>query len=102
MIPIAETLHRELIARINELASEKDTLIRTERIVQEITNILFQLKELIKQHGFSNEQEEIHFYKDIKPKFHALYIYHATVFSVESDRPLGSKKSTKRYFHNEL
>jgi len=102
MIPIAETLHRELIARINEMASEKDTLIRTERIVTEISNVLFQLKALIRQQGFVDEQEEIQFYKQIKPKFHALYIYHATVFSVESDRPLGSKKAAKRYFHNEL
>jgi len=102
MIPIAETLHRELIARINEMVSEKDTLIRTERIVTEISNVLFQLKELIRQQGFVDEQEEIQFYKQIKPKFHALYIYHATVFSVESDRPLASKKAAKRYFHNEL
>lgn len=102
MIPIAETLHRELIARINEMASEKDTLIRTERIVTEISNVLFQLKELIRQQGFVDEREEIQFYKQIKPKFHALYIYHATVFSVESDRPLGSKKAARRYFHNEL
>jgi hypothetical protein len=40
--------------------------------------------------------------KKIKPRFQALYIYHATVFNVESDKPLGSKKATYRYFHNEL
>lgn len=102
MIPIAETLHRELIARINEMATEKDTLIRTEMIVTDISHVLFQLKELIRQQGFVDEQEEIQFYKHIKPQFHALYIYHATVFNVESDRPLGSKKASKRYFHNEL
>src|SRR5450631_4023954 len=102
MIPTTETLYIELIAQITSLAAEKDTLIRTEKIVGVITSALNQLKTLIKEQGFTDEQEEIYFYKHYKPKFHALYIYHATVFSVESDRPLGSKKARHRYFHNEL
>jgi hypothetical protein len=64
--------------------------------------VLYNLKDLIKQQGFADEQEEIYFYKHTNPKFHALYIYHATVFSVESDKPLGSKKASRRYFHNEM
>src|SRR5450432_3203050 len=102
MIPKADALYSELISQINELIAEKDTLIRTERIVDVIVRSLYILKELIKNEGFVDEQEEIAFYKHHKPRFQALYIYHATVFSVESDRPLGGKKATRRYFHNEL
>ena len=102
MMNTTETMFNGLISQINTLAAEKDTLIRTEKIVGAITDALNQLKNLIKDQGFSGEQDEIYFYKHCKPKFHALYIYHATVFSVESDKPLGSKKAIRRYFHNEL
>lgn len=102
MITIAETLYKELIRQISELDEEKDILIRTEKTVQIIFAALFQLKELIKREGFADEQEEIEFYKHIKPNFQALYIYHATLFNIESDKPIGSHKATHRYFHNEL
>lgn len=102
MLPNSETLYKDLLVQINDLSAEKDVLTRTEKIVDAIMNVLNRLKELIKENGFKDEDEEIAFYKYSKPKFHALYIYHATVFNVESDKPLGSKKATHRYFHNEL
>lgn len=102
MIPASETLYSELIAEIASLAAEKDTLIRTEKIVFAIMTALEKLKQQIKEQGFSGDEEEILFYKQYKPKFHALYIYHATVFTVESDKPLGSTKSRIKYFRSEL
>jgi hypothetical protein len=102
MIPLAEEMFSELIGQINELGMEKEILTRTEKIVQVIVRTLYTLRERIKAEGFIDEEEEITFYKQIKPRFQALYIYHATVFNVESDKPLGSKKATYRYFHNEL
>jgi len=102
MIPTSETLYSELITEIASLAAERDTLIRTERIVFAIMTALEKLKQQIKDQGFSGDEEEILFYKQHKPKFHALYIYHATVFTVESDKPLGSTKSRIKYFRSEL
>lgn len=102
MLPVAETLFNELTAKLNEYEPERENLIRAEKAVMLITAYLTRLKDLIKQEGFQSEQEEIYFYKHVKPKFHALYIYYATVFNIESDRPMGSKKVRRRYFHNEL
>ncbi len=102
MIPAAETEYDELIFRINEMATETDTLVRTRRVVEMIMNALQQLRERILKNGFKDQAEEITFYKYTKPKFHALYIYHASVFNVESDKPLGTKKATQKYFRNEL
>src|SRR5882672_1058384 len=102
MIPVSETDYANLINQINGMADEKDTLIRTQRIVEAITNSLQKLKDQIKLFGFKDEQEEIDFYKHIKPKFHALYIYYASIFNVESDKPLGSKKAAVKYFKDEL
>ncbi len=102
MIPTAENMYSALVNQINQTADEKDVLVHSKQIVDIIMKTLIQLKGRIKLEGFTDEQEEIRFYKYIKPKFHALYIYHATVFNVESDRPLGSKKATLRYFKDEL
>lgn len=102
MIPTAETMYDNMVSQINAMANEKDTLIRTQQVVGIIMSTLQQLKERIKQLGFEDQAEEIAFYKHIKPKFHALYIYHASVFNVESDKPLGSKKATHKYFRDEL
>ena len=102
MITAAEALFQQLLTRIKDRSAEPNVLPRSEKIVEEITEVLIRLKELIKQEGFADEPEEIHFYRHIKPKFHALYIYHATIFNVESDKPLGSKKACRRYFHSEL
>jgi len=102
MIPAAETLFHDLVANLNTIATEKDILARSAKSVALITGVLSHLRNLIKQHGFQDTEEEIHFYKYVKPKFHALYIYHATVFNIESDKPIGSKKTGRRYFHSEL
>jgi len=102
MIPVAETLFNELVANLNEIATEREIIIRSGRSVVLITEVLSNLRILIKQQGFQDTEEEIHFYKFIKPKFHALYVYHASLFNIESDKPIGSKKTRRRYFHNEL
>src|ERR1700737_4043632 len=102
MLTITETLYHDLIGQINALANEKDILTRTEKTIWAIMDALDKLKELIKQQGFIDEEEEIFFYKHLKPKFHALYIYHVTVFNVESDKPVGSTKARLKYFRSEL
>jgi len=102
MIPSAEALFNELVANLNTIATEKDLLIRSAQSVALITGVLSDLRSLIKHQGFLNAEEEIQFYKFVKPKFHALYVYHATLFNIESDKPIGSKKSRRRYFQNEL
>ena len=102
MIPVAETLFNELVANLNVIATEREIIARSGKSVVLITEVLSHLRSLIKQQGFQDAEEEIYFYKYIKPKFHALYIYHATLFNIESDKPIGSKKTRRRYFHNEL
>lgn len=102
MLPVAETLFNKLVANLNEIATEKEIITRSSKSVVLITDVLSRLKNLIKHEGFQDVEEETYFYKHIKPKFHALYIYHATIFNVESDKPIGSKKTCHRYFHNEL
>ena len=102
MLPAAETLLEEMKIRLLDQASEKDIVIRSRNIITEVMTYLDRLKHLIKAEGFAGTEEEITFFKYVKPRFHAAYIYHATLLSIEGDKPIGSAKARRRYYHSEL
>lgn len=60
------------------------------------------LKNIILKHKFKNQNEEIKFFKETKPKFFAPLIYHLKVYKIESRRPNGSDKIRRKYLLNEL
>ena len=51
---------------------------------------------------FNNVAEEIHFFKQLKPKFYSKLIYHVRLFELESQKPIGIAKSQKKYFNRHL
>lgn len=53
------------------------------------------------KHDLKNTQEEIHFFKHIKPQFIAKLIYYNTVYKIETKKPQGAK-ATKKYLNEEL
>lgn len=101
MLAIAETLLEEMKNHLQDLPTEKDPILRSKKMVEDITIYLWRLKQLIKEQGFISPEDEITFYKFLKPQFHALYIYHATILSIEGDKPIGSRKVRRRYFNGE-
>lgn len=58
-------------------------------------------KQFLKEKTISSEKE-IDFFKNIKPKFTSLYIYHNAVFKIETKMPHGGDRITKKYLHKEL
>jgi hypothetical protein len=61
-----------------------------------------QLKAFISSYDFQSEEEEIHFFKEIKPKLFSRLIYYQKVFQIETMRPNGSKSVQKNYLEKEL
>ena len=59
------------------------------------------MKEHISHTQFLNQEEEILFFKEIKPSVYSKLIYFIKVFNIESKRPNGSDKSQRRYLKNE-
>ena len=58
-------------------------------------------KQFLKNKDYSSEAE-IDFFKNIKPKFTSLLIYHNTILEIETKIPRGGKKITKQYINKEL
>lgn len=60
-----------------------------------------QLKKFIIDYEFKNEEEEIEFFKDVKPFFHAELLYYKELIQIEMLHPSGSnKKELIKYYRS--
>ncbi len=59
------------------------------------------LKEFISEYTFKDEAEEIHFFKEIKPRFFHRLIYYRKIYHIEMDRPYGIE-SQRQYLIDEI
>src|SRR5690554_4727937 len=97
-----ETLHR-LKTTVNELEVEADCSIqRIEAVILLIVECLSELKEYVLKTGFSDEDEEIRFFKHQKPTIVAKLIYYNAVYKIEAKRPYGGKEVIEDYLNKEL
>src|SRR5690606_17226230 len=71
------------------------------KAIEHILQKTAKLKDYVLKTGFKNQQEEIHFFKNIKPKFIAKLIYYNTVYKIETKKPQGAK-AAKKYLNEEL
>lgn len=61
-----------------------------------------ELRELVVNHTFPDEKEEIYFFKHVKPKFTSLLVYHSRLALIELKKPAGSLKDVRRHYEKEL
>lgn len=71
---------------------KQSILIQTETAAGLCQHGLDELRKLVIKNGFDSEQEEIHFFKNIKPKVRGKYIYYVQLFQIESHRYNASTK----------
>ncbi len=67
-----------------------------------LKEMLGDIKNQILQAGFTNEHEEIDFFKNIKPQILGKLIYYNKVFRIETTCPVNSGKIHQSYYENEL
>ncbi|PSK90795.1 RteC domain-containing protein [Taibaiella chishuiensis] len=63
---------------------------------------LKKLKDYILRHEFKSVEEEINFFKDVKPHFLQDLMYYMRVFFLESQKPLGSRDRLLEYYNTSL
>jgi hypothetical protein len=88
------------VAMVNEMATSP--VKKLTNIVSAVNSALSDLRGKIPEFLFKDAEEEIEFFKYIKPQFHALQIYHFEVFKIESDKPVGNEQLYKNYLEQEL
>jgi hypothetical protein len=67
-----------------------------------LNSSLSKLRTFILNYTFKNEEEEILFFKDIKPGIFSQLIYHVKINNIEGKRPMGSFEIQQKYLLNEL
>lgn len=92
-------LQEEMERELQLVAAESGELLqRAQGSFMIVKEALQKLKEYIHETGFRNKDEEIAFFKQIKPGFHKELIYWAELMYIETNKPAGNKKILKEYY----
>lgn len=103
MIDYCHTIINELDDRINELTYEpNNSLVAYENAIVLVLQKLEEIKKYIKRNGFKDDDEEILFFKQLKPQLVSKLIYFNAIYKIETKRPRGGDKIIKKYLNVEL
>lgn len=98
---------QQLLTALNEQLNFNDLeiddpIIRCENAIDIINKSLEKLKVLFDKEKLKSQELEIHFFKNIKPKFTSKLIYYNLIYKIETKMPHGGDKIVKKYLNNEL
>src|SRR5690606_2959581 len=94
---------QKLEEKIQELTIEVDNpILLPQEVVGLVIGCLSKLKEFVLKRGFKSTEEEIHFFKRLKPVILAKLIYYNAIYKIETKKPYGNGKAIKKYIDNEL
>lgn len=106
MNSLTKLLEKELLQLENDLKhidiEEDDILKKSEHSINICLNAIKTLKQTVTKHKIKSEKEQIQIFKEIKPKFVSLLIYHLNVYNIETNRPNGLVKIKRKYLQAEL
>ncbi|MBW7674234.1 RteC domain-containing protein [Chryseobacterium chendengshani] len=95
-------LHDDLELKINEVYDDDEDMVKVaEKSLLLIDESIRKLKEMISTHDFKNIAEEVFFFKKLKPRFIAKFIYYSKILEVESHKPNAGNKALKKYYEAE-
>ena len=103
MRTIAERMLSRINAEIKLLNYDNDiTADDALHMVKFITPLYSQLRKLVSDYVFPTNEEEVHFFKEIKPNILDKYLYFSKVYSIEMKCPIGNNEIIKEYLNQEL
>lgn len=103
MQPFISKLNKNLNAQLQKIdLEESNFIIKAQKSIVCLNSTLSKLRTFILNYTFLNEDEEILFFKEIKPGIFSQLIYHVKINNIESKRPMGSFENRQNYLLNEL
>lgn len=102
-----KTIYKQALISIQK--EEQKISLEADHVIEEafhmaafLRNLLSDMKNHISENGFSNDNEEIEFFKTIKPQILGKLFYYNKVFRIETSSPVMDGKMYFKYFSNEL
>ncbi len=83
-------------------SSSEDPLFIAEEGIKITRKALKELRAKVISNNFNSIEEEIEFFKFIKPKVYSKLIYYVKLFCLENKKPRGSVKSRVKYFNEQV
>jgi hypothetical protein len=97
-----DQLWKNLTTTVDQInRSDHDIVSRSEEILMETDTAIRQLKDHLRQYKFSDWSDEIHFFKNTKPQFIAVYIYYSKVLAIEASKPYADPQALQSYYEDE-
>ena len=81
---------------------KEDVLIAAENAIGICSYALIELQKIVIENGFKNQEEEIHFFKCVKPKVYSKFLYYSKILKIEAKCPFGTIEARKNYFEKEI
>lgn len=95
-------IRKESDELINQIESSDSNILKKSLEASHVLAEAFdQLKTFVISYEFKNDEEEISFFKEIKPKICYRLIYYRKLYNIEMNRPAGVEKQ-KEYLREEL
>jgi len=103
MKPYAKSLMLELERELDHvhLCYEEPTKYSGQAI-KILKSKIEMLRLFVVKYNFTNVEEEIDFFKIIKPQFASKLIYYNEVLNIETCKPCGTEKILRKYYKSEL
>lgn len=100
---LSQKLISELQLRLDTIHSETtEPLEYAEQGIKASIAVLEKLKTKFISHIFQDKREEIDFFRNYKPQLASKLIYYNEVYTITSNKPIGSKKAIRNYYKAEL
>lgn len=103
MHKIATQLQAQMNEELDLINKQSENALQlAEASFRAVEAIIKKLKDYILDYTFRDEQEEIKFFKEIKPVFQSKLIYYLELYYIEANWPGGNKKAAKAYCLQEM
>ncbi|GEM_PF-1862038 len=103
MIDYVNNLKKEVDIKIKHIESAQDNVLKKSLEASRVIGEAFdKLKEFILAYTFKDDEEEILFFKELKPKFCYRLIFYRKIYNIEMNRPLAGIDAQREYLCKEL
>jgi hypothetical protein len=98
-----DTLYSEMVEQLQEInGSARSSIVNLGASLSIMKDTMRSLKAHIQIQSFLNEEQEITFFKYIKPRFAALQTYYIELHNILSSTPIGTDQMIRDYYIYEL
>lgn len=103
MKEFAENEYAAMTTALTNVNSKKvNKLLKAEESYNTVLESIGRLKDHLLSYTFENASEEIHFFKEVKPRFLKELIYYSELYHLEACLPVGDAEIQTRYYKHEL